>query len=197
MTRISRLKKAAVLVVAVTAILTVAGLNAEAKFKPFKIVGVGVGPDGIPLPGQPARFHWAIGHATELGKYFGEGEVQTDSATFLPDGSVVGEFGSAVPFVFFGEDGDQLACYYGRTEFGAKEPGTFTLVPHPELGEGVYQAFWVAEFVPFLDECTGKFAGVGGSWIMYAQSAPFVLGSTDPVAYAWHGEGELDFAKGK
>jgi hypothetical protein len=68
------------------------------------------------------------------------------------------------------------------------------LIPHPELGAGVYQAFWVAEFVPFLDECTGKFADVRGSWIMYARSAPFVLGSTDPVAYEWHGEGDLDFA---
>jgi hypothetical protein len=27
--------------------------------KPFKVVGEGVGPNGLPLPGQPPRAHWS------------------------------------------------------------------------------------------------------------------------------------------
>ena len=46
-------------------------------------------------------------------------------------------------------------------------------------------------------ESTGRFAGVTGSWIMYAYSEPFVLGSDDPAVYRWHGEGSLAFREGK
>jgi hypothetical protein len=43
----------------------------------------------------------------------------------------------------------------------------------------------------------GKFAEVGGSWIMYAWTEPFVLGSTDPTAYSWFGMGLLRFNQGR
>ena len=41
-------------------------------------------------------------------------------------------------------------------------------------------AFFVAEFVPYLPECTGQFVGVGGRWTMLAVTNPFVLGSNRP-----------------
>jgi hypothetical protein len=59
----------------------------------------------------------------------------------------------------------------------------------------VVEALWIAEFVTLPDQSTGKFAGVTGSWIMVARSAPFVLGSADPVYYWWQGEGRLRFAR--
>jgi hypothetical protein len=70
--------------------------------KPFKISGEGVGPLALPLPGQPPRPHSATGQATHLGEYDGIGEVKTDSASFQPDGTIAGEFGSGSPFVFTG-----------------------------------------------------------------------------------------------
>jgi hypothetical protein len=169
---------------------------AEAQVKPFKIVGAGFAPMGLPLPGEPGRPHWAIGEATDLGFYFGEGEVGTDTAVPSPDGTINGEFGSPAPFVFTGANGDKLTCYYGRTDFGATDPGTFELVPVPQLGPGWYTAHFIAEFVPFDPECTGKFKGVTGSWIMYATTVPFFLTATNPVFYTWEGEGSLTFAKG-
>jgi hypothetical protein len=177
--------------------LAIVPSQAQAKDKPFKITGGGVAPNGFPLPGGGSSAHWAVGHATHLGKYHGEGAVQTDSASFLPDGTVIGEFGSAVPFEFTAANGDVLACYYGRTDFGAKQPGTFELIPVPEMGPGWYVAHWIAEFVPYDPDCTGKFKGTTGSWIMYAKSKPFVLGLTDPVEYSWHGDGSLHFPKCK
>jgi len=161
------------------------------------IVGGGIAPSGLPLPGEPERPHWAVGLATDLGFYYGEGEVQTDTANPQPDGTITGEFGSGlVPFVFTGENGDSLAYYYGRTDFGATQRGTFTLVPVPDLGAGWYVAHFVAEFVPYDPECTGKFKGVSGSWIMYATTEPFVLGSSDPIGYTWEGEGSLTLSQG-
>ncbi len=103
--------------------LTLAASPAQAQVKHFKIVGAGIGPDGLPLPGEPGRPHWAVGEATALGLYFGEGEVQINTATFNSDGTITGEFGSPVPFVFTGLGGDNLACYYGRTDFGARIQG--------------------------------------------------------------------------
>ncbi len=168
--------------------------QAEAQVRPFSIVGWGEGPTGLPLPGEAPRAHWAVGAGTFLGIYCGQGEVETDSATFNADGTITGQFGSAVPFAFTSEDGDVLACYYGRTDFGAKNPGTFTLVPvHGKAGW--YVAYWIAEFDPYDPDCTGKFAGVTGGWIMYAQSAPFQLGSSDPIVYWWEGKGSLNFSK--
>ena len=159
--------------------------QAEAQVKPFKITGGGTAPDGIPLPvidgGSGTAPHSAVGNANFLGKYSGEGEVETLTASFNSDGTVTGTFQSPVPFVFTGANGDILACYYGNTDYGAENVGKFTLVPVPGFG-GWYVAFFVAEFVPYDPDCTGKFQGVSGSWIMYAaMSDPFELGSTDPV----------------
>jgi hypothetical protein len=180
-----------------TLALALAQNPAEAQDKPFKIIGAGSGPDGLPLPGQPGRPHWAVGVATGLGLYCGEGEVETDTAVPQPDGTITGTFGSPVPFVFTGSNGDKLVCYYGRTDKGASTPGTFVLTILDVLGDGslVVEAAWIAEFVPVSNACTGKFAGVTGSWVMYAYSEPFVLGSSDPVGYWWEGEGTLTFRK--
>ena len=62
-------------------------------------------------------------------------------------------------------------------------------------GSLVVEAAWIAEFVAVPDASTGKFAGVTGSWVMYAYSEPFVLGSSDPVGYWWEGQGTLTFPK--
>jgi hypothetical protein len=179
-----------------TLALALAPSQAQAQVKPFKIVGSGIGPEGLPLPGQDPRPHWAVGTATHLGRYYGQGEVQTDTVNFNADGTITGEFGSPVPFVFTGANGDDLACFYGNTDEGATNPGTYTLIPIPSLGPGIYVAVFVAEFVPYDPLCTGKFEGVSGSWIMYAVTAPFVLGSSDPVPYSWEGQGSLTFSKG-
>jgi hypothetical protein len=189
--------------IALVAVSVLACPPAHAQVKPFKITGSGVGPNGLPLPGQPARFHWAVGEATHLGQYYGEGYVQTFTAAPQPDPPprITGTFGSGngKPFVFTGANGDQLVCYYGRQDKGASHDGTFTLAILDVLvnGDLVVEALWIAEFVPVSDQSTGKFAGVTGSWVMYAQSEPFVLGSNEPVAYSWEGQGTLTFKKGK
>jgi hypothetical protein len=187
--------------VALIAGLALATAPAHAQVvKPFKIKGSGKGPTGLPLPEQPARMHWIVGEATHLGRHYGEGTVRTDSAVPDPEhGVITGEFGSGDPFVFVGANGDRLVTYYGRTDHGASQPGTFTLTILGTTPEGAFivEAAWIAEFVTVPDQSTGKFAGVSGSWIMYAFSEPFVLGSDDPVVYSWEGEGTLTFQKGK
>lgn len=171
--------------------------EAVGQTKPFKVVGEGIGPDGLPLPGEAPRAHWIVGNATHLGRHSGEGSVRTDSATFNPaTGTFNGQFGSGSPFVFTAANGDRLACYYGRTDFGASSPGTFELTIVDMLPGGLLlvDAFWIAEFVVQPELCTGRFAGVTGSWIMYARTTePFILGSNDPVYYGWQGEGKLQF----
>jgi hypothetical protein len=179
--------------------------RAEAQVKPFKITGEGVGPAGLPPAGQPPRRHWIVGEATHLGRHYGEGTVQTDSfgPEFDDQGNLVaftGEFGSGSPFVFTGaHDDDSLVTWYGRTDHGASEPGTYRLTILGTTPDGAFivEAAWIAEFVAVPDQSTGKFAGVSGSWIMYAFSEPFVLGSADPVVYWWQGEGTLTFRQGK
>jgi hypothetical protein len=171
--------------------------RAEAQAEVFKIVGIGSGPTGLPLPGQPARPHWAIGAGTHLGNYYGSGTVETDSADFQPDGTITGEFGSGSPFVFTAGNGNKLVCWYGRTDHGASTPGTFVLTILGFTGDGslIVSAAWIADFVPDPAASTGRFKGVTGSWKMYAYSDPFVLGSSDPVNYWWNGQGTLTFQK--
>ncbi len=196
MFRRSWLKNGVVLMAALVTTLSMLSYDAQAQVKPFKIKGEGVAQFGLPLPGQPARPHTVVGTATHLGKHNGAGSIQTDMNNFVVhgDGSITGEFGSGAPFVFTGANGDILSCSYGRTDLGASTPGTFTLIP---VGDGLYMAFFIAEFVPISADCTGKFKGVTGSWVMYAATEPFVLGSTDPIEYSWEGSGELTFKKGK
>ena len=170
--------------------------QAHAQQVHFVIIGQGIAPQGLPLPGQPPRSHWSIGLGTDIFAYHGNGEVETDTVNFEQNGNITGEFGSPIPYKFTAANGDVLACYYGRTDFGASQPGMFELIPMPHLGQGVYVAHFLAEFVPYLPACTGKFAGVTGSWTMYAATAPFVLGSTNPTAYWWTGDGTLTFKQG-
>lgn len=179
------------------AALVAAAAPAQAQLKPFKISGEGVAPLGLPLPGQEARPHWIVGNATHLGLHKGKGTVRTDTAFPQPDGRIIGTFGSGMPFVFVAANGDKLACHYGRADKGASTPGTFQLIPVPALGPGVYRAEFIAEFVPQPGLCTGRFAGVSGKWTMYAATEPFVLGSTQPGRYWWHGEGALLFKQGR
>jgi hypothetical protein len=44
-------------------------------------------------------------------------------------------------------------------------------------------------------QSTGKFLGVTGSGMIIIRSAPFVLGSSDPVSYSWEVTGSLKFVK--
>jgi hypothetical protein len=129
------------------------------------------------------------------------GSVQTDSA--VVDGNrITGEFGSGSPFVFTGANGDELACEYGRLQFGAKVPGTYelTILDMTADGDLLVEAYFIAEFVVQPDLCTGKYAGATGSWIMEAWSKPFKLGLVgegESFEYAWEGEGEITFQKKK
>lgn len=192
MFRTSRLSAVVVPFAALVAALTLPGPTAEAQVKPFKISGAGVAPTGVPLPGQGSRPHWIVGKASYLGWHHGDGSVVTETAEFHDDGRITGTFGSGEPFVFVGANGDILSCNYGRDASGGPT-GTFTLFP---VGpSGTYVALWIADFVPLGDQCTGQFAGVSGSWVMYAVSAPFELGSSEPLYYAWQGQGSLTFKR--
>ncbi|HEV3168679.1 MAG TPA: hypothetical protein VGZ22_32040 [Isosphaeraceae bacterium] len=186
--------------VALIAGLAMTTAQGEAQVvKPFKIKGEGIAPLGLPLPGQAPRPHGIVGEATDLGRHTGEGTVQTDSAAFDPNtGLINGEFGSGSPFVFVGANGERLVTWYGRVDHGASVPGQFqlTIVGVTAGGSLIVTARFVAEFVPVSSLCTGKFAGVTGSWIMIAQTEPFVLGSQDPIDYSWEGDGSLTFRKG-
>jgi hypothetical protein len=166
------------------------GSTTQAQTKPFKVTGAGI-VDYVPVtPGVPV-FHWAVGEATDLGRYYGEGKVQLDEFT----GPTTADFSSAVPFVFTAANGDKLAFTYGDTENGAAQAGHVELVP---VEGGEFVAVWLAEFNPVPSLSTGRFAKVvGGSFTMLAITEPFVLGATDPVAYSWSGKGTLTFAKKK
>ena len=197
MFRGSWLKNVMIHLTAAFAVLVLLSHSVDAQLKPFKISGAGVAPNGLPFPGDPARPHWIAGNATQLGRHYGEGSVQTDANNFMfhDDGRITGEFGSGSPFVFTGANGDILSCQYGRTAFGASTPGTFEMVPTGD--PGMYVAYFIAEFVPVSADCTGKFAGVTGSWVMDAVTEPFLLGSNDPLYYSWEGNGTLNFKKGE
>lgn len=111
------------LVVAAVLVAAASG-KAHAQVKPFKVTGGGV-VDYVPVQVGVPVFHWAIGEATELGRYYGEGKVQLDQFT----GPATAEFSSAVPFVFTAANGDKLAFTYGDTDNGAEQPGQVTLTP--------------------------------------------------------------------
>jgi hypothetical protein len=183
---------------AALALLLAAG-TAPAQEKPFTIVGAGVATSGLPLPGEAPRQHWSVGVATHLGLYHGDGTVKTDTAVPNPDGTITGEFGSGSPYVFTAANGDRLVCFYGRTDKGATDPGTFelTVVGATPAGRPIVTALFIAEFVVQPDLSTGRFAGATGSWIMYAWTEPFVLFSENPTAYAWAGSGSITFPKKK
>src|SRR5262245_35333173 len=103
MVRFSRPKTVAA---SLALLLALACQTAAAQEKPFKISGAGIGPTGLPLPGQEPRSHWIVGVATHMGLHYGEGTVRTDSAVFDPTigtlGGFTGQFGRGPPFVFTG-----------------------------------------------------------------------------------------------
>ncbi len=171
--------------------------DASAQSKAFRISGEGVAPEGIPLPGQAPRPHNIVGQATHLGRHFGMGTVETVDADFsqFPQ-KITGTFGSGEPFVFVGANGDELVCTYGRDGDG-NFTGEFELTVLDILpgGDLLVEAAWFADFVVVTEECTGKFAGVTGSWFMVAGSDPFILGSDEAASYFWEGKGRLNFPK--
>ncbi len=183
--------------------LVLATSLAEAQTKPFKIIGYGVAPHGLPLPGQKPRPHWIVGTATQLGLHVGEGTVETVTAdpVFEQDNPIpigfTGTFGSGSPFVFAGGHGDRLVCNYGRDKNGDAN-GSFELTVLDITEDGfIVEALFLADFVPVPELCKGKFAGVTGSWFMIAFTEPFLLGSDDPLQYGWVGEGKLKYPKKK
>lgn len=210
------LSKLATIGAAMIAVTALVCPTAEAQVKAFKISGEGESPIGLPLPGQDAREHWVVGTSTHLGLHHGEGKVKTHSAFPHFDGNGVvthftGEFGSGDGgFTFTAANGDKLGCHYGRAddsedvEVPSDQPGTFELtvldaIPSGDPGNPFFlvEAIWIAEFVPQPSLCTGRFVGVSGSWTMYAQSEPFVLGSDNQVSFSWQGEGKLTFVNGQ
>ncbi len=155
--------------------------------KHFKVKGAGT-VDYVPIVPFVPVYHYAIGEATELGRYFGAGEVQLLGFT----GPNTASFDSAVPFVFVAANGDRLAFTYGDVTNHAAQPGHLTLFP---AAGGLVVAVWVAEFNPVPALCTGRFANVtGGSFIMTAVTDPFELGGFDPVGYSWSGDGTITYS---
>jgi hypothetical protein len=162
--------------------------------KPFKVKGGGVAPEGLRPPGEVTT-HLIDGTATHLGHHTGEGSFDIFSLAPTSPSTLEGTFGSHDTCVFEAANGDELVCYYGRTDNGAAEVGTFTINVLDVTPEGpLVEALFIAEFV-VQPESTGRFAGASGSWIMYAQTEPFVLGSSDPVAYTWEGVGTITLRK--
>ncbi|QDV39498.1 hypothetical protein [Tautonia plasticadhaerens] len=83
--------------------------------KPFKITGSGVGPEGLPVPGQPTRPHWIVGEATHLGRHYGEGTVQTLSIDPVsPPGTITGRFGRGIPAAYSWQGEGSLTFRRGR-----------------------------------------------------------------------------------
>jgi hypothetical protein len=185
MTRIVCSSGLALVLVAVTA------GAAEAQAKPFMVSGGGFAPQGVSLvPGMP-RPHSLAGVATHLGNYAGAGMFQiTPPVPGLAPNQA--SFSSAPYCVFVAANGDQLVVTYGKGG-----TGVVTLTP---VGNNYFTAYFVAEFNPVPELCTGRFRGVTGSWLMIAQSSPFTFVSptdTSPFAYTWQGQGTLIFPKGK
>ena len=124
-----------------------------------------------------------------VGPLFAQGTFEILAFT----GPTTASFSSASPCVFVAANGDKLAFTYGDVTNHAKQPGQVQLFP---AGGNKVVARFVAEFNPWLPQCTGRFANVvGGSFTMIAVSEPFVFGSTTPVRYQWAGAGSLTFGR--
>ena len=61
------------LIAAFALVLALGGSRADAQVKPFKVTGAGFATEGLPLNPLTPGPHWAVGQATELGRYYGEG----------------------------------------------------------------------------------------------------------------------------
>jgi hypothetical protein len=157
--------------------------------RPFKIKGGGIAPEGLRPPGEVTN-HLIDGTATQLGHHTGEGNF--DIFSFISSATgFEGTFASHDPCVFVAANGDELVTYYGRTDKGADDVGTFVITILDITSEGLLvEVEFHAEFV-VQPESTGRFAGASGSWFMIANTEPFILGADDPVAYTWHGESSI------
>lgn len=186
----TRIALAIAVVFAVTA-----QLYADEVTKPFKVSGGGVAPEGLRPPGEVTT-HLIDGTATHLGHHTGVGTFDIFTLAPTSPTTLAGTFGSNEACVFVAANGDELVCYYGRPDKGAAAVGTFeiTVVGVTEGGDPIVEALFIAQFV-VQPESTGRFAGASGTWIMFAQTEPFVLGSSDPVGYTWEGEGTLSIPK--
>ena len=185
----------AVSLFAVLGMVTLAGAAKKTSVtKPFKVSGGGIAPEGLRPPGEVTT-HLIDGTATHLGRHSGEGNFDILSLDFTSPTTLGGTFASHDPCVFIAANGDELVCYYGREDKGAEEVGEIEITILDITEDGfLVDAFFIAEFV-VQPESTGRFAGGSGSWIMYAQTEPFILGSSEPVAYTWEGEGAITIAK--
>lgn len=158
--------------------------------KPFKVKGGGIAPEGLRPPGEVTT-HLIDGTATHLGHHTGEGNFDIYTFDFTSPTTLGGTFGSHDPCVFIAANGDELVTYYGRTDKGADDVGEFELTILDITEDGILvEALFIAQFV-VQPESTGKFAGASGTWIMYARTGPFILGSSEPLDYTWEGEGTL------
>jgi hypothetical protein len=195
MKRISAQRVLTVSLVAVLGLATLASADKKTTVtKPFKVKGGGVAPEGLRPPGEVTT-HLIDGTATHLGHHTGEGNFDIYSLAPTSPTTLEGTFGSHDACVFVAANGDELVCYYGRLDKGAADVGTFEITDLDITPDGpLVEAFFIAEFV-VQPESTGRFAGASGNWIMYAQTEPFILGSSDPVAYTWEGEGTLTLPK--
>jgi len=167
---------------AAVAVLAAGGAaQAQSGTKKFKINGSGPA-DPLLLDGTPVA-HAASGTGTFLGRYQGEGHFR--ALSFDPN-TLTATFESAPTFTFTAANGDKLVTTYGQ---GANGPGTAWAFPQDD---GSLIVVFLAEFNPVPSQCTGRFAGVTGSWMMLAISEPLIPGVT-PFDYSWTGEGTLTF----
>ena len=165
--------------VALSLVLTLGSLETGAQVKAFKVVGAGIAAKGFPTAVNTPEPQWAKGHATDLGKYYAVGMFELLQFT----GATTANFSSSQPCVFTAANGEKLVFTYGDTSNGAKQAGQVTLTPVGMTTQGVpiFTARLVAEFNPVVGSSTGRFAKVtGGSFVMIAQSDPFVWGATAP-----------------
>ena len=165
---------------AIVVTMTLMGRTAEAVQVPFQVFSGAGTVDFIPLvEGQTANHDIAAGFATLLGNYTGQGVVRLDMFT----SATTAEFSSAQPFVFTGQNGDELGFNY---------TGVVALA---DAGGGLFTSTWSGEFNPAPGTGTGEFADVeGGSFIMTALTEAFEPGVSTDVAYTWSSdEGYLLF----
>jgi hypothetical protein len=194
MTRASRQRVLAIALVAVLGIATLAVAGKTEVTKPFKVTGGGIAPEGLRPPGEVTT-HLIDGTATHLGHHTGEGSFEILSLAPTSPTTLEGTFQSYDPCVFIAANGDELVTYYGRTDKGAPQVGTFVITILDVTSEGLLvEAEFHATFV-VQPESTGRFAGASGNWFMIANTDPFILGSDEPTAYTWDGEGTLTLPK--
>lgn len=146
--------------------------------RPLKIKGAGVVSE-LPSVDTP----WGVqGNASGLGRYtsppMDSAEANLVSVDFDPRFSPLE---GRVPFsgtsTFIAADGSELSLDF---------EGFISILPNGELR-------WVADFIPAVEMCTGRFSEVeSGSVVMLATSPPLGLGE---IPFSWFGGGHLVISK--